>query len=136
MARYYDNAEAIEEEIERLVEMFEEMEFEYSSDVSNYIRTHDLRDEFPNITGYLKMSLGSDTWEFDGGIDPCYYAEICRRLGLDNNGSHAQVEGFESYAYRSTYRYGRNYRRSAKDFTNYAYSSNHRYGRNYSRSYR
>ena len=41
-----------------------------------------------------------DTWEFEGGIKPRFYAEICRWLELDNNRSDSRVSGFESYRER------------------------------------
>lgn len=90
---------AQESEVNKLVELFAGMGFAKSADISRYIRTHKLGRQFPNVAGYLKLSSheGNDTWEFEGGIKPCYYAEVCRRLELSDQGSRAHVTGFESF---------------------------------------
>ena len=98
------NAE--EREVEELVAKFREMGFTKSAQISNYIRKHRLGFQFPNITGVLELKRGDgdcvDTWKFNGGIAPRFYREICNRLGLGNNGSNAEVSGFESYRERGT----------------------------------
>jgi hypothetical protein len=43
------------------------------------------------------MTDGYETWDFEGGIHPKYYAEICRRLDLDDNNTQSWVEDFKSY---------------------------------------
>lgn len=91
-------ANLIEEEIKELVRLFRREGFTESSEISNYIAQNQLGYKFPNIAGHLTMTDGSSSWDFDGGISPQYYAEICNRLGIGNN-RHTQswVEDFESY---------------------------------------
>lgn len=92
---------AQEREVDALVEMFKGFGFNRSAQVSRYIRDHKLGRQFPNIAGYLELDRdGVDRWEFEGGIKPCFYAEVCRRLELGDQGSRAHVVGFESYASR------------------------------------
>lgn len=89
----------IEKQLEELVTFFEPMEFRKSSDLSKYIVEHQLGYKFPDLSGYLELSDGFDTWEFEGAIHPEYYAEVCYRLRLDND-SNAIPGGFESFSER------------------------------------
>lgn len=93
-------------EADCLVAFFRKKRFTRSSQVSQYIRTHNMRDEWPNITGYLTMesNYGGGRWNFDGGISPAYFAYVCRELDLNGNGSDSHVVGFHSYSSRR-YRY-------------------------------
>lgn len=85
-------------EVDALVAMFQDLHFTRSAQVSNYIRAHKLGFKFPHISGYLELTRGGDdTWEFEGGIKPKFYAAVCQRLHLDDNRSDARVTGFESY---------------------------------------
>ena len=92
-------------EVEQLVALFQDMGFTRSAQISHYIREHRLGLKFPNISGFLELTRDgdgvTDTWEFEGGIKPRFYAEVCDRLGLNNNGSRARVIGFESYHERA-----------------------------------
>lgn len=88
---------SIEQEINDLVVFFNDKGFTRSSEVSNYIREQELGYRFKHISGYLELSDGCQTWEFEGGIAPQYYAEICYRLGLNDNGSDAKTVGFECF---------------------------------------
>ena len=92
-------------EVEQLVALFQGMGFTKSAQISRYIREHRLGLQFPNISGFLELTRDddgfADTWEFEGGIKPKFYAEVCNRLGLNNNGSRARVTGFESYLERA-----------------------------------
>lgn len=96
-----------EREVEQLVALFRGMGFTRSAQISHYIREHRLGLQFPNISGFLELSRDEngivDTWEFEGGIKPRFYREICERLEIGNNGSDAQVSGFESYRQRGVY---------------------------------
>lgn len=89
-----------QKEAERLVDYFRGKNIHSSSELSRYIRTHNLRDMWPNITGYLEMEdrYSSDVWTFDGGIAPAYFAYVCRELGFSRNGKDAYVIGFKPYA--------------------------------------
>lgn len=105
--RNYDHVEMTgdeEREVEELVALFSRMRFSRSAEISRYIRNHKLGYQFPNISGYLELTRddddGCDTWEFEGGIKPKFYREVCLRLGLGNQGSRARVTGFESYRQR------------------------------------
>ena len=93
-----------EREVEELVSLFKSMGFTRSAQISRYIRYHQLGYQFQNISGYLELTRDDggvvDTWEFEGGIKPRFYKEVCRRLGLDNQRSRARVTGFESYKQR------------------------------------
>lgn len=95
-----------EREVEQLVALFHGMGFTRSAQISRYIREHRLGFQFPNISGFLELTRDddgyADTWEFEGGIKPQFYAEVCNRLGLNNNCSRARVIGFESYRQRAT----------------------------------
>ena len=96
---------AEEAEVEELVELFRGMGFTQSAQISNYIRRNRLGFRFPNISGYLSLSSedGLDSWDFEGGIKPFYYREICRRLDLHNKRSRAQVIGFKSFSESGNY---------------------------------
>ena len=90
----------IEKQIEELVAFFKPMRFSKSSQLSNYIVKHQLGYKYPDLCGYLELSNGYDTWEFEGAIAPNYYAEICYRLELDNENSDSIPQSFESYRER------------------------------------
>jgi len=53
--------------------------------------------KYRNISGVVKMKEGANTWKFDGGFPPKIYRNLCRRLGLSNNGSHTRVVDFKSF---------------------------------------
>lgn len=105
-SRHYVQSLSVDEdrEVERLVALFRGMGFTRSAQISRYIREHRLGLQFPNISGFLELTRDDngfvDTWEFDGGIKPKFYAEVCNRLNLYNRGSRARVTGFESYRQR------------------------------------
>ena len=94
-------------EVEQLVALFRNKGFTRSAQISHYIRKHQLGLQFPNISGFLELTRDrngiADTWEFEGGIKPRFYRAICERLEIGNNGSDAQVSGFESYRQRGVY---------------------------------
>ena len=94
-------------EVNQLVALFRGMGFTRSAQISHYIREHRLGLQFPNISGFLKLTRDkhgiADTWEFEGGIKPRFYRAICEMLEIGNNGSDAQVSGFESYRQRGVY---------------------------------
>lgn len=90
----------IEKQIEELVAFFKPMRFRKSSQLSNYIAENQLGYKYPDLSGYLELTNGDDTWEFEGAIHPKYYAEICYRLELYNENSDSIPERFESYRER------------------------------------
>lgn len=104
-AKPFGMSEAEEREVNELVDLFRGMGFKRSAEISRYIRAHRLGNRFPNISGFLQLEKRDgdivDTWEFEGGIKPRFYREVCRRLDLDNNGSQSRVTGFESYRQRA-----------------------------------
>lgn len=93
-----------EREVDELVNLFRNMGFSESAQVSRYIRNNKLGYRFQNISGYLELTRDdngvADSWTFEGGIKPRFYREVCQRLGLTNRGSQARVTGFESYKQR------------------------------------
>ena len=91
----------IEKQIEELVAFFKPMRFKKSSQLSNYIAENQLGYKYPDLSGYLELTNGDDTWEFEGAIHPKYYAEICYRLELDNENSDSIPKRFESYRERT-----------------------------------
>ena len=90
----------IEKQIEELVAFFEPMHFTKSSQLSNYIAENQLGYKYPDLSGYLELTNGDDTWEFEGAIHPKYYAEVCDRLGLGNENSDSIPQSFESFRNR------------------------------------
>lgn len=90
----------IEKQIEELVAFFKPMRFRKSSQLSNYIAENQLGYKYPDLSGYLELTNGDDTWEFEGAIHPKYYAEICYRLELYNENSDSIPKRFESYRER------------------------------------
>ena len=90
----------IEKQIEELVAFFEPMRFTKSSQLSNYIAENQLGYKYPDLSGYLELTNGDDAWEFEGAIHPKYYAEVCYRLGLDNENSGSIPQSFESFRNR------------------------------------
>ena len=95
----------IEKQIEELVAFFEPMRFTKSSQLSNYIAENQLGYKYPDLSGYLELTNGDDTWEFEGAIHPKYYAEVCYRLGLDNENSDSIPQSFESFRNRINNQY-------------------------------
>lgn len=93
MADNFDRDEA-----DDLVRFFRSKNIMTSSDISYYIRTHNMKNRWPHITGHITMADDSDVWDFDGGISPSCYRYICRELNIDDNGSDASVQGFTPYA--------------------------------------
>ncbi len=87
----------VEKEICELVAFFRDMHFTRSSQISKYITENKLGYKYPNISGILEMTNGYETWDFEGGIHPKHYAEICRRLNLEDNNAQSWVEDFKSY---------------------------------------
>ena len=87
-----------EEEFQRLVNEMTPLGFTQSSEVSKYIQNHQLWDQYPHISGCARMSLGWDSWRFNGAIAPKYYARLCQVLNLGDKGSGARVVDFTSYA--------------------------------------
>lgn len=90
----------IEKQIDDLVAFFKPMRFRKSSQLSNYIAENQLGYKYPDLSGYLELTNGDDTWEFEGAIHPKYYAEICYRLELDNEYSDSIPQSFESFRNR------------------------------------
>ena len=90
----------IEKQIEELVAFFKPMHFRKSSQLSNYIVENQLGYKYPDLSGYLELTNGDDTWEFEGAIHPKYYAEVCDRLGLGNENSDSIPQSFESFRNR------------------------------------
>lgn len=87
----------IESQLEELVAFFKPMRFSKSSQLSNYIAENKLGYKYPDLSGYLELTNGDDTWELEGAIHPEYYAEVCYRLGLDNKNSRSRPSVFKSY---------------------------------------
>lgn len=87
-----------EAEYKALLEEVRPLGFTKSSQVSNYIREHNLKQKYGRISGYLEMYSCSDKWIFDGGINPEYYKRLCIDLGLENNNSGSSVIGFSPYS--------------------------------------
>lgn len=90
----------IEKQLEELVTFFEPKKFRKSSDLSKYIVEHQLGYKYPDLSGYLELTNGDDTWEFEGAIHPKYYAEVCYRLELENENSYSIPLDFESFRNR------------------------------------
>ncbi len=86
-----------EEEFQALVEEIRELEFQQSSEVSNYIVNRRLGLKYQNISGHLDMRKNGDTWTFNGGFPTSIYRRLCTKLGLSNNGSSAIPLRFTSY---------------------------------------
>ena len=96
----FEEYDTEEEEVEALVEFFKNKGFTLSSQISNYIIEHELGRKFKHISGYLELENDYEIWEFEGGISPKYYREICERLKVYNKGTDSRVLGFESFAER------------------------------------
>lgn len=90
------DSDDIENEICDLVEFFKNKNYTRSCQISDYIKAHNLSSKYPNITGSLEMTNGDETWIFENGILPEYYAEICERLNIGNNGTVSWVTSYES----------------------------------------
>ena len=86
-----------EQEYSRLITKMRPLGYSSSSEVSRYIRRNRLGDKYPNISGMLEIEASEESWVFDGGISPRYYARLCNDLGLGNEGSGARARRFTSY---------------------------------------
>lgn len=86
-------------EFELLVKEIENLDVKVtkSHEVSRYIVDNRLGDKYQNLAGELEMESDSSQWKFDGGIDPKYYKELCRRLGLTNKNTFSRVRKFVAY---------------------------------------
>lgn len=89
-----------EQEFAELVRRMSPLGFTESREVSFYIRCHRLGRDYPHLSGQLRMYSASQgvSWDFEGGINPKWYARLCEALGLGHRGSDARVEKFTSYA--------------------------------------
>ncbi|WLF83928.1 hypothetical protein [Moraxella sp. ZY210820] len=86
-----------EREFEQLVNEIQSFGFTHSNQVSNYIKRNRLGNKYRHLAGVLKMSRGSDTWDFVGGIDPKFYARLCSTLNLSSQNSGATPTNFKSF---------------------------------------
>lgn len=87
-----------EREFQQLVREVGRYNFTSSSEVSRFIRQNNLGTKYSHISGSLEMVNGEDSWNFDGGISPKYFARLCSALNLNHKGSNARVRRFRSYA--------------------------------------
>ena len=71
--------------------------FTHSGSLSNYIKENRLGDDYPNISGIVKMKRDEDTWDFEGGFPSNIYRIVCIELNLQNKKSGAISTGFTSY---------------------------------------
>ncbi len=85
------------EELTKLLKDMKAQRFIHSSDLSNHIRKYKLGNEYPNISGVVKMQNASDTWDFNGGFPSNIYRIICEELQLNGKGTTARVIGFKSF---------------------------------------
>ena len=84
----------VESEIDRLVKEMKPYNFKKSVQVSRYIVNNKIGHKYPTLSGVLELTDGVDNWNFKGGISPEFYKEVCNRLKLGNNGSHARPTDF------------------------------------------
>lgn len=90
-----------QEEADDLVDFFCAKGFSNSSQISHYIKTHDMRANWPHITGIIIMrESDGNSFEYDGGISPRWYKYICSELGLGNNKTNSNPERFVPYAWK------------------------------------
>lgn len=54
---------------------------------------------YPHIAGHLEMQSndGCDSWTFKNGIDPQWYAFVCRHLSASSRGGDSHPVGFTAY---------------------------------------
>ncbi len=88
---------AKEKEFDNLVDEMSKHGFTHSSQVSAYIVRNQLGHKYRHISGILEMELDGDVWDFDGGFPTDIYAQLCYKLGLQNQGSRATPGRFTPY---------------------------------------
>lgn len=71
--------------------------FKYSKELSNYITKNQLKRQYPNISGVVKMANSGEQWDFSGGFPSKIYRIICCELGLSSQGTTAKAVGFKSF---------------------------------------
>ena len=86
------------DEFSALVQEVKSMNFTTSSELSNYIINRKLGIKYSNISGYVEMSSGDKSWVFQGGFAPEVYSNLCRELGLVNQGTRSDVVGFTPFS--------------------------------------
>lgn len=86
-----------ENEFQKLVADMQPLGFKKSKELSQYIFSHNLIKNYPNLCGDITMQKDGTSWGFHGGFSPEIYGRLCEALSLENEGSKAQVVGFKSY---------------------------------------
>lgn len=87
-------------EVEELSMLLKDMKYKgfiYSSELSSYIKQHNLGSKYPNVSGIVTMQNLSDTWDFNGGFPRNIYRIVCQELGLVDKGTSAKAIDFLSY---------------------------------------
>lgn len=97
LAKKYHLEEEKANELEKLLLNMSRLNFSLSSELSNYIKTHNLGHEYPNIAGIVKMQRGNETWDFKGGFPTDIYKIICSELDLKSKDTSAWPIKFTPY---------------------------------------
>lgn len=84
-------------ELSELLLFFQSKNYHTSKQVSDCIRANKLGNKFPNLSGILTMKNASDSWKFEGGIAPKFYAIVCSYLSLSGQNSDAKPVDFTPY---------------------------------------
>jgi len=94
---FREKFEAQKNELQQLISDVEELNFSTSGQLSNYIISNKVGHKYPTLTGILTMHGANDSWNFNGGIDPTFYRQVCEELDLTNQNSRARAGKFVSY---------------------------------------
>lgn len=97
LASKYSFTPVQSEELSQLLNDMSEKEFRLSSELSKYITSNKLGDQYPNIAGIVTMANDDNEWDFDGGFPKGIYRIICQELGLRDKGTSARAIKFTSY---------------------------------------
>ncbi|OBX83508.1 MULTISPECIES: hypothetical protein [Moraxella] len=84
-------------ELSDLLKFFENKNFTYSKQLSDFIVKNNLADRFPNLTGVGLFKKGSDEWNLKGAISPSVYHIVCSCLNLQGKDSGSTIHKFTSY---------------------------------------
>lgn len=93
-----------QKEQEQLLLLYDEMKdkgFKKVDQVNEYVIKHNLKEKYSYITGTLVFhdrDCYERTWVLEGALQPKYYAEICKRLGLSDRRTFTQYDLFTAYA--------------------------------------
>ncbi|OED50708.1 hypothetical protein ACH42_00765 [Endozoicomonas sp. (ex Bugula neritina AB1)] len=89
--------EDVAEELARLLNHVAEKRFTHTCQLSKYITSSNLGNNYPRISGVLGFSDNTHSWKLEGAIDYGIHRLVKEELGLKDNGTDVRPGLFISY---------------------------------------